>query len=139
MNTVSPRCFGTSGLVRARHRAQSDHHAPVAGHLPRAVGTPVPVGRTIADGQQLAAPGQHTFAVIQALAEDVVGVQDAQIVDAMRYLFERQKLVVEPSGASALAAILSGSIDVRGLRVGVILSGGNIAVDRFLHLMEQPS
>lgn len=97
--------------------------------------SPVEVGRTIADGQQLAAPGALTFAVTQALVEDVVGVQDAQMLDAMRYLFERQKLVVEPSGASALAAVLSGLIDVRGLRVGVILSGGNIAVDRFLQLL----
>jgi threonine dehydratase len=93
-----------------------------------------------ADGQQLRAPGEQTFAVIRALVEDVVGVQDAQMLDAMRYLFERQKLVVEPSGASALAALLSGLIDVRGMRVGVILSGGNIGIDRFLDLIkEQPS
>jgi threonine dehydratase len=54
---------------------------------------------------------------------------------AMRYLFERQKLVTEPSGSSALAAVLSGLVDVKGLRVGVILSGGNIAVDRFVSLL----
>jgi threonine dehydratase len=47
--------------------------------------------------------------------------------------------VIEPSGASALAAVLSGRVDVRGLRVGVILSGGNIAIDRFLALMTEPS
>jgi threonine dehydratase len=58
---------------------------------------------------------------------------------AMCFLFERQKLVIEPSGASALAAVLSGRVDVRGLRVGVILSGGNIAIDRFLALMTEPS
>ncbi len=57
---------------------------------------------------------------------------------AMRYLFERQKLVTEPSGSSALAAVLSGLIDVAGLRVGVILSGGNIAVERFVSLMSDP-
>jgi threonine dehydratase len=95
----------------------------------------VPVGHTIADGQQLPSPGELTFAVIRALAEGVVGVEDAQMVAAMRLLFERQKLVVEPSGASALAAVLSGRVEVRGLRVGVILSGGNIAVDRFVQLM----
>ncbi|WP_211233046.1 pyridoxal-phosphate dependent enzyme [Solirubrobacter soli] len=96
---------------------------------------PIDVQRTIADGQQVRAPGHLTFAVTKALVEDVVGVSDPQLLDAMRYLFERQKLVVEPSGASALAAILAGLIDVRGLRVGVILSGGNIAIDRFLQLM----
>jgi threonine dehydratase len=97
----------------------------------------VPVGYTIADGQQLPSPGELTFAVIRALAEDVVGVADAHMLAAMRLLFERQKLVVEPSGATALAAVLSGRVDVRGLRVGVILSGGNIAVDRFLQLMTE--
>jgi threonine dehydratase len=97
----------------------------------------VEVGQTIADGQQLPTPGRLTFAVVTALVEGVVGVRDEQILAAMRYLFERQKLVTEPSGSSALAAVLSGLIDVRGLRVGVILSGGNIAVDRFLGLMAE--
>jgi len=57
------------------------------------------------------------------------------MLDAMRYLFERQKLVIEPSGSSALAAVLAGSVEVRGLRVGVVLSGGNIAIGRFLSLV----
>ena len=60
---------------------------------------------------------------------------DDEIRSAMAHLFERQKLVVEPSGASALAAALSGRIDVGGLRVGIVLSGGNIAVDRFVSLL----
>jgi threonine dehydratase len=95
----------------------------------------VDVGRTIADGQQLRSPGDLTFAVAKALVEDVVGVHDEQILTAMHFLFERQKLVTEPSGSSALAAVLCGRIDVKCLRVGVILSGGNIAVDRFVRLM----
>jgi threo-3-hydroxy-L-aspartate ammonia-lyase len=95
----------------------------------------VEVGRTIADGQQLPVPGDNTFAVIKALVEDVVAVSDEPILPTMRYLFERQKLVTEPSGSTALAAVMSGLIDVKGLRVGVIMSGGNIAVDRFLSLM----
>ena len=53
----------------------------------------------------------------------------------MRFLFERMKLVVEPSGASALAALLAGKLDVRGLRVGVTLSGGNIDAGRFASLV----
>jgi threonine dehydratase len=102
-----------------------------------AVGEParVDVGRTIADGQQLPSPGTLTFAVVKALAEDVVAVTDDEMLTAMRHLFERQKLVVEPSGASAIAAVLAQRIDVKGLRVGVILSGGNIAVDRFVSLL----
>jgi threonine dehydratase len=95
----------------------------------------VEIGRTIADGQQLSSPGDLPFAVVRALAADVVAVRDEQMVAAMRYLFERQKLVTEPSGSSAVAAVLSGLVDVRGLRVGVIMSGGNIAVDRFVSLM----
>jgi len=102
-----------------------------------AAGRPVrvDVGRTIADGQQLAVPGDLTFAVVRALGSDVVAIDDEPIVPTMRYLFERQKLVTEPSGATALAAVMSGLIDVRGLRVGVIMSGGNIAIDRFTRLM----
>jgi threonine dehydratase len=89
------------------------------------------VGPTIADGQQAATPGELTWPIIKALAADVVTVTDAQIVAAMRFLFERMKLVVEPSGASAFAALLAGRLDVQGQRVGVVLSGGNIGADAF--------
>jgi threo-3-hydroxy-L-aspartate ammonia-lyase len=89
------------------------------------------VGRTIADGQQAATPGELTWPIIEALAADVVTVTDAQIVAAMRFLFERMKLVVEPSGASAFAALLAGRLDAQGQRIGVVLSGGNIGADAF--------
>ena len=94
----------------------------------------VPVGRTIADGQQLDTPGEHTFAVIRERVEAVVCVSDAEIVAAMRFAFERLKLVLEPSGASALAALLAGKVEARGRRTGVILSGGNVDVARFREL-----
>ncbi len=102
-----------------------------------AAGAParVEMAETIADGQQLESPGALTYAIARALAEGVVGVDDRQIVATMRHLFERHKLVTEPSGASALAAVLSGLVHVEGLRVGVILSGGNVDVGRFLRLM----
>ncbi len=93
------------------------------------------VGRTIADGQQLPSPGELHLRGGQATRRGRGGVSDEQMLAAMRYLFERQKLVVEPSGSSALAAVLSGLVDVRGLRVGVVLSGGNIAVERFVSLL----
>ncbi len=95
----------------------------------------VTVGRTIADGQQTPAPGELTWPVIRALVDAVVTVSDAQIVDAMRFCFERLKLVVEPSGACALAAILAGEVAVAGLRVGVVVSGGNVGADAFAALM----
>lgn len=101
-----------------------------AGHRVR-----VPVGRTIADGQQVDTPGEQTFEVVRRLVDDVVLVSDAEIVATMRFLFERLKLVVEPSGASALAALMHGRIDAGGARVGVTLSGGNVAADRFAALM----
>ena len=92
-----------------------------------------PVPRTIADGQQ-APPGPNTFAVAQARVERIVTVSDEQIVEAMRFAFERMKTVLEPSGASALAALLCGAAGVRG-RVGVVLSGGNVGAERFGELL----
>ncbi|MBA3408553.1 MAG: pyridoxal-phosphate dependent enzyme, partial [Solirubrobacterales bacterium] len=94
----------------------------------------VPVGRTIADGQQVETPGERTFAVIRERVAAVVTVSDAEIVAAMRFAFERLKLVLEPSGASALAALLHGKVECAGLRTGVILSGGNVDVTRFREL-----
>ena len=90
----------------------------------------LPVPRTIADGQQ-APIGDNTWAVIRERVDDVVVASDAEIVDAMRFAFERLKLVLEPSGASALAALLAGRVPADGRRVGVILSGGNVDVARF--------
>jgi threonine dehydratase len=96
----------------------------------------IPVPRTIADGQQTTSPGELTFPVIQRLVEDVVTVTDAEIVAAMALAFERLKVVLEPSGASALAALLSGRVpDVAGRRVGVTLSGGNVGAARFAELI----
>jgi threonine dehydratase len=91
----------------------------------------VSVGVTIADGQQTPTPGEQTWPVIQRLVDDAVTVTDRQIIDAMRLLFERLKLVAEPSGACALAALLGGVVQFAGQRVGVILSGGNIGAPAF--------
>ena len=95
----------------------------------------IDVPRTIADGQQLPMPGELTFPVIQRLVDEVVTVSDAEIVDAMRFLFERAKTVTEPSGACAFAALLAGKVDAKGLRVGVTLSGGNVTAARFAELL----
>jgi threo-3-hydroxy-L-aspartate ammonia-lyase len=96
----------------------------------------VTVGRTIADGQQIDIPGERTFPVVRERVAAVETVSDAEIVDAMRFAFERLKLVLEPSGASALAALLAGRVDAAGRRVGVILSGGNVDVARFRTLTD---
>ena len=95
----------------------------------------IPVPRTIADGQQLPTPGELTFPVIAERVDEVVVASDEEIVDAMRLLFERVKTVAEPSGACAPAALLAGRLDVRGLRAGVVISGGNVSAERFAALV----
>jgi len=89
--------------------------------------------RTIADGLQAAAPGELTFEVNRELVDDVVTVSDAEIVDAMVFLFDRLKLVTEPSGAVGVAALLAGR--VHGERIGVVISGGNVGAARFAELL----
>lgn len=93
----------------------------------------VPIRPSIADGQLLDTPGEITFEMIAALVDEIVTVTDAEIIDAMRLLFERTKLVVEPSGASAFAAVLAGR--VAGDPIGVVLSGANVSAERFAELM----
>jgi threonine dehydratase len=95
----------------------------------------VPVPRSIADGQLATRPGELTWQVAGPLLDEVVTVDDGAIAAAMAWAFERLKLVLEPSGACALAAVLSGAVDVRGLRVGVTLSGGNVEPARFAQIV----
>jgi threonine dehydratase len=94
----------------------------------------IPVPATIADGLQVTAPGKLTFEVNRRLLSGVETVTDDELVDAMTFLFDRCKLVVEPSGAAGVAALLAGKLDVEDQRVGVILSGGNVGVARFREL-----
>jgi threonine dehydratase len=93
----------------------------------------IDVPRTIADGLQTTAVGEAPFAVIRDRVAAIVTVSDDELVDAMRFLFERMKLVVEPSGAAGVAALLAGKIE--GDRVGVVLSGGNVGAERFAELL----
>ena len=95
----------------------------------------IPVPRTIADGQQADIPGELTFAVNRQVVDTIVTVSDAEILDAMAFLFDRMKLVTEPSGASAAAALLAGRAEAGGARVGVVISGGNVGAARFAELM----
>jgi threo-3-hydroxy-L-aspartate ammonia-lyase len=90
--------------------------------------------RTIADGLQSSSPGELTFEVNRRLVDEVVTVSDAEIVDAMVFLFDRLKLVTEPSGAVGIAALLAGR--ARGERIGVVISGGNVGAARFAELVD---
>ncbi|MFD0935795.1 pyridoxal-phosphate dependent enzyme, partial [Methylobacterium trifolii] len=91
----------------------------------------IPVPKTIADGAQTTFLGSHTFPIIKERVHDVLTVSDAQLVETMRFFAERMKLVVEPTGCLAAAAVLHGLIDCRDKRVGVVISGGNIDLAAF--------
>jgi threonine dehydratase len=86
----------------------------------------VPVPDTICDGARTQRVSELTLALIRRYASELVTADDAEVIRAMRFLWERVKLVVEPTGALALAALLSGRVKLPGLRIGVILSGGNV-------------
>jgi len=87
--------------------------------------------KTIADGAQTQHSGQLTFPVIQRLVQSIVTVSDAQLITTLRFFAERMKLVVEPTGCLAAAALLAGVVEARGKRVGVIVSGGNVDLARY--------
>jgi threonine dehydratase len=87
--------------------------------------------QTIADGAQTQHSGCLTFPVIQRLVREIVTVSDAQLVATMRFFAERMKIVVEPTGCLAAAALLEGVVQARGQRVGVIVSGGNVDLARY--------
>ncbi|MFF7986215.1 threo-3-hydroxy-L-aspartate ammonia-lyase [Streptomyces sp. NPDC007901] len=95
----------------------------------------IPVPRTIADGQAADIPGELTFSVNRRLVDDISLVSDEQIRDAMRFAFERLKTVVEPSGASGLAALLARRVTPLPRRIGVVLSGGNVGAERFAEII----
>ena len=90
---------------------------------------------TIADGLQSPSPGELTFEVNKRRVDDVVTVSEDEIVAAMTFLFDRMKLVTEPSGAVGIAALLAGR--VRGARIGVVISGGNVGAARFAELLSR--
>jgi threo-3-hydroxy-L-aspartate ammonia-lyase len=85
----------------------------------------IAVPQTIADGQQTQSPGTLTWPIVRSLCAGVVTVTDDELRAAMKFAFERLKLVAEPSGACALAALLCAKVDVRAKRVAVAISGGN--------------
>lgn len=123
---LAAEAFSPGTRVVAAEPAGADDTARslAAGHV-----VPVAAPRSIADGL-LATLGARPFAIIRRLMTEVAVVEEGEIVEAMRFFFERMKLVAEPSGAVSLAALLAGRLDVRGRRVGVILSGGNVDLAR---------
>jgi threo-3-hydroxy-L-aspartate ammonia-lyase len=90
--------------------------------------------KTIADGAQTQHLGKLTFAIIRRDVDDMLTADDAQLVACMRFFATRMKLVVEPTGCLGLAAARTATAAQRGRRVGVIISGGNVDLERFCQL-----
>jgi len=96
----------------------------------------VPLPATIADALQTTRPAERTFAIVRALTEGILTVSDLELQRAMALLASRMKLVVEPGGAAAFAALLHGKVpDAAGRRIGIVLSGGNVDPERFRTLI----
>jgi threonine dehydratase len=123
---LAARFFGSGARVAAAEPAGADdaYRSKQAGHV-----IPQTDPHTMADGL-LTSLGQHTFPVIRDYVDRILLVQEEEIVEAMRQLFTRMKIVVEPSAAVAFAAVMKSRDLFEGTRTGVILSGGNVDPDR---------
>jgi threonine dehydratase len=86
----------------------------------------IPVPDTVADGARTTSLGKLTFPLVLRYVDDMLTVDDAELLRAMFFLWERMKIVVEPTGALAFSAIYNRKLNLKGMRVGVILSGGNV-------------
>jgi threonine dehydratase len=95
----------------------------------------IPPPPTIADGLRVQSPGTLTFPILQKTAEDVLTVSDEEIGETIKFFLFRMKLLVEPSGAAAAAAVLTGKLPRDTRRVGVIISGGNIDADLLAQIL----
>ncbi len=128
-SATAAKALGVRRVVGVEPEAGDDWVRSFAAGRPVAIDVP----RTIADGLQTTTPGALTWEVSSRLVDEIVTVTDAQIVEAMRFAFERLKLAIEPSGAVGLAAVRANL--VTGGRIGVIVSGGNVDASRFSELL----
>jgi threonine dehydratase len=124
---LSPDCTLYGVEPEAGHDGQQSLRAGRIVHID----TP----KTIADGAQTQHLGSITFPIIQRDVNDILTASDAELVDAMGFLATRMKLVVEPTGCLGLAAARQKGEELRGRRVGIILSGGNVDMQRFCSLL----
>ena len=92
--------------------------------------------RTIADGAQTQHLGEFTFAIIQRDADGIVTATDDELVECMRFFASRMKMMVEPTGCLGFAGARSHRADIAGKRVGVVISGGNVDLERFAQLIK---
>ncbi|NVN84741.1 MAG: threonine/serine dehydratase [Rhodopseudomonas sp.] len=124
--------FPQASIISAEPDAFDDHaRSLAAGHRePHSA-----EGRTICDALMASIPGELTFAINRRLLARGVTASDAEIAQAVAFLFRELKLVAEPGGAVALAALLSGRLDARGKTVVIVLSGGNVDADLYARLI----
>lgn len=125
--------FADAALVTVEPDGFDDHaRSFAAGHREphRAI------GRTICDALMASIPGELTFAINNGLGAHGVTTTDAEVGAAVAFAFRELKLVVEPGGAVALAALLAGRIDARGKTVAIVLSGGNVDADLYARLIQ---
>jgi threo-3-hydroxy-L-aspartate ammonia-lyase len=120
---LSPQCK----IIGVEPEAGNDVQQSFAKGEPVSIDVP----KTIADGAQTQRVGNLTFPVIQALVSQITTASDAQLIRTMQFFAQRMKLVVEPTGCLAAAAVLERTVDVKGARVGVILSGGNVDMQKY--------
>ena len=97
----------------------------------------IDVPRTIADGAQTQSPGEITFEVIRHKVDGIFTATDDQLVECMKFYAERMKMIVEPTGCLSLAGARASGLDLKGSRVGVLISGGNIDLARFAELISR--
>jgi len=124
--------FPDTAVMSAEPQAFDDHARSIA------AGRREPhkaEGRTICDALMASIPGELTFAINQQLLTRGVTASDAEVAKAVAFVFRELKLVVEPGGAVALAALLAGHIDARGKTIAIVLSGGNVDADLFAKLI----
>jgi len=95
----------------------------------------IDVPQTIADGAQNQYVGKQNFPVIKNLVDEILTVSDKELVDSMKFFASRMKIIVEPTGCLGAAAAFSNQLDLKGKRVGVILSGGNVDLVRFASMI----
>lgn len=120
---INPKCLVIGVEPEAGNDGQQSFRSGKIVHIK----TPA----TIADGAQTQHLGKFTFPVIQSLVDDIVTVSDAELIQAMSFFASRMKMIVEPTGCLAAAAVLSKKLKVSGKKVGIILSGGNVDLQQF--------
>lgn len=124
---LSPKCV----VIGVEPEAGNDVQQSLQSGKPVRIALP----KTIADGAQTEQVGLLTFPIIQNYVKDILTVSDAQLCMQMRFFAERMKIIVEPTGCLAAAAVMQKNIDVRGKRVGILVSGGNVDPDMFGRLV----